>query len=221
MSARLIFACILAVVLTVGPAVVEGMYTNRWGTPPDMTAAAARLKDFPREFGPWRYAREGEPVSDMVARELSLAGYISTSYTHRDDGTMVTLLLMVGDSGPLLRHPPNICYANRANEQVGEMTKFQVDATDPPSEFNLLVYRRPQSLTNDRFLVAFSMATGPVWKAPKMPRIEFGGAPLLYKVQLLTLLDPSQDTEKGAALLRTFAADFCTAFQQQLHSEGG
>jgi hypothetical protein len=217
----MIMACVAAAALTVAPAIVEGIYSNRWGNPPDMAAAAEQLKNFPREFGSWRYLEDGEPVSDMVSNALALSGYVSRTYVNRDDGSTVMLLLMVGQSGPLLRHPPYICYANRANEQVGEMTKLPVDTTDPPSEFNLLVYRRPQTLTNDRFLVAYSMTTDTIWSAPQMPRLEFGGAPLLYKVQLLTLLDPSQETEKGSAELQKFAADFCTVFQKhtRAHSD--
>lgn len=223
MIGRLVFACVLIAGLTIGPAIVEGIYSNRWGIAPDMTAAADQLKSFPRDFGPWRYTQDGEPVSEMVSKALALAGYVSRGYVNREDGTTVSLLLMVGESGPLLRHPPYICYANRANEQVGPMTKLRADTTTPASEFNLLVYRRPQTLTNDRFLVAYGMTTGSAgsaWSAPQMPRVEFGGAPLLYKVQLLTLLDPSQDSEKGSAQLQKFAADFCTAFQTHVQSKG-
>ena len=71
------------------------------------------------------------------------------------------------------------------------MTKLQVSTTNPAGEFNLLEYKRARSVTNDRFLVAYGLATDAIWKVPAMPRIEFGAAPLLYKVQLLTALDPS------------------------------
>ena len=221
MRGRLALACAAAAALTIAPAILEGLYANRWGNPPDFAAAADQLKGFPQEFGAWKFVSDGDPVSEYVARELGLAGYISRSYAHRENGSVVSLLLMVGQSGPLLRHPPNVCYANRANEQVGEMTTFHVETTKPASQFNLLEYRRPQSLTNDRFLVAYSMAASPTWSAPRMPRVEFGGAKKLYKVQLLTLLDPSQDHEKGAAILQGFAADFCAAFQLQLQADGG
>lgn len=216
---RLSFACVLAVGLTIAPAIVEGIYNNRWGTPPDMVAAANQLQQLPRQMGPWTSARDGEPITETISTELGLAGYVSREYVNRENGARVSLLLMVGESGPLLRHPPYICYANRANQQVGEMTKLRIESTKPASEFNLLAYRRPQSLTNDRFLVAYSMATGSVWSAPQMPRLKFGGALLLYKVQLLTLLDPSQETDKGAAILEKFAADFCSSFQQYVHPD--
>ena len=170
---RLTIACTLATVLTIAPAIVEGIYNNRWGTVPDMSAAAEQLKQFPKQFGHWTLAQEGEPVSDTVSAELSLAGYVSRDYVNRENGAHASLLLMVGESGPLLRHPPNICYANRANEQVGEITKLQVKSTNPTSDFNLLVYKRPHALTNDRFLVAYSMPVGPEWSAPYTWRVKF------------------------------------------------
>ena len=215
MIGRLILACAAAAALTIAPAIVEGIYANRWGVAPDMHAAAEQLKKFPRDFGRWTFVRDAEPIADIIVRELRVAGSLSRDYVNRDDGTTVSLLLMVGESGPLIQHPPYICYANRANQQVGDMTKIHVDTTKPASEFNLLVYRRPQTVTNDRFLVAYSMADGPTWSAPKMPRLEFGGKPILYKVQLLTVLDPSQDSAKGEAVLQKFAEDFCKVFQDR------
>jgi len=158
-------------------------------------------------------------LHELVYKELALSGYVSRTYASRENGTRVSLLLMVGESGPLVRHPPYICYANRANQQVGDMTIFQVDATKPPSEFNLLEYKRPDTITNDRFLVAYSMATDAIWKAPKLPRVEFGGAPLLYKVQILVALDPSQTRENAEAILKQFAKSFCTVFAQHVQPQ--
>ncbi len=221
MSWRLTLACLAVAVLTIAPAIFEGLYVNRWGTPTNMAAAAENIKQFPREFGEWKIESDGDPLSDDVCRALGLAGYVSRTYTNRSNGAVVNLLLMVGQSGPLLRHPPYICYANRANEQVGDMTTFHVDSTTPKSEFNLLEYKRPQTLTNDRFLVAYSMATGPDWSVPELPRVKFGGAPMLYKVQMLTSLDPSQQDKKGVDLLKRFAADFCAEFQKHLPRGSG
>ncbi len=76
MSWRLTFACVLVATFTIVPAIIEGIYSNRWGIRPDMSAAAEQLEHFPKEFGPWSYVREGDPVSDAVSRALSLAGYV-------------------------------------------------------------------------------------------------------------------------------------------------
>jgi hypothetical protein len=214
MIARLALAFAAVSALTIVPAIIEGQYTNRWSTPNDLTAAAKKLDQLPRDLPSWKFSQEGEPLSEDVCRGLGIANYLSRDYTNRETGAIVRVLLMVGQSGPLVRHPPYICYANMANEQIGPMTKFKVDATNPAGEFNLLEYKRARSVANDRFLVAYAMASSPIWKVPDSPRIEFGAAPLLYKIQMLTPLDPTQARETGEAILKRFADEFSTAFQK-------
>ena len=218
MSKQVLLALAAVAVLTIVPALIQGRYVNRWGAPPDLKAASERVETFPREFGDWVFVEEGEALHPEVCRELGVVGYLTRVYKHRESGKMVRVLLMVGQTGPLLRHPPNICYANMANEQIGDMTKLDVSTTTPNGQFNLLEYKRARAVTNDRFLVAFALATDAIWKVPSMPRIEFGAAPLLYKVQLLTPLDPSQSRATGTALLKQFADQFSAAFQAHVHS---
>jgi hypothetical protein len=213
MSKSLILALVAVAALTIVPALIEGHYVNRWGTPPDLAGASERVGSFPREFGAWTFVEDGEPLHPDVCTALAIEGYISRAYKNKKSGAIVRVLLMVGQSGPLLRHPPYICYANLANEQIGDMTKLQATTTTPPGEFNLLEYKQARTVTNERFLVAYGLATDATWKVPAMPRIEFGAAPLLYKVQFLTGLDPSQSREVGTALIQQFVNDFCAAFQ--------
>lgn len=218
MSTRLILALVAVAAFTIGPALIEGKYVNRWGTPPDLSGAADRVGNFPRDFGAWTLAETGEPLAPEVCRELGVSGYVTRTYKNRRSGELVRVLLMVGESGPLLRHPPYVCYANMANEQIGDMTKIKATTTDPAGEFNLLEYKRAQTVTNERFLVAYAMATDATWKVPALPRIEFGAAPMLYKVQLLTSLGPSEQREAGATVLKQFADDFCAAFEKHVQA---
>jgi hypothetical protein len=209
----------LAAALTIGPALLAGHYFNRWGAATDFQTAAEQVQKFPEEFGRWKTEREGEPLSDFVCQELGVAGYVSRQFVNRDNGASVNLLLMVGQSGPLLRHPPNICYANRANRQVGDMTKFKVETPEANSEFTAIEYEPPNSVMNDRFLVAYAMSVGTEWSVPRHPRLEFGGSPKLYKVQLLSPLSSSKDRAKGISTLQQFATDFCAAFQQLVQTD--
>lgn len=212
MKSRLIVAALLIVLLTVVPALIAGQYGKRWGASDDDQAVASQLLKFPTEFGVWRMVAEGEPLSDTVKEELGVASYVSRQYENRENGATVTLLLMVGQSGPLLRHPPNICYANRANRQVGETTTVKTTTAKPESEFTAIEYERPDSVTSDRFVVAYGMTTGTNWAVPKYPRIEFGAAPYLYKVQILAPLKQQQSTNSKVETLEKFANDFSSAF---------
>jgi Protein of unknown function (DUF3485) len=220
MATRDLIAMTAAVTLTVGPALLAGKYLNRWGIKPDLGVAAEQVVKFPTEFGSWQTLRNGEPLAEEVCEELGLAGYISRQYTNRSSGAIVNMLLMVGQPGPLLRHPPNICYANRANRQVGEMTSFDVDARESKSEFTAIEYEPPDALVNEHFLVAFSMSTGTDWSVPQFPRLKFGAASKLYKVQMLTAPNRPQDRTKGIATLKQFASDFCLAFLRQTGEAG-
>jgi hypothetical protein len=219
MKMRIGTALTLAAVLTIVPALLAGHYLNRWGTTAELDAAAERLVKFPNEFGPWKVAREGEPLTKSVREELGIASYVTREYVNRDNGALVNLLIMVGKPGPLLRHPPNICYANRANRQVGDMTTFEVDTTKPSSKFTVIEYEPPTAISSDRFLVVYAMSTGAEWSVPRFPRLEFGAAPKLYKVQMLSPLNLPQDLETGRAALQIFAADFCAAFRTSVVAE--
>ena len=209
---KLLLAMAAAVVLTVAPALVQGRLVHRWGTPPDMSAAAQQLVQFPRSFGDWDVSQDGEPLSEDICHELGLVGHVSRVYKNRTNGEVVTLLLMLGQSGRLVRHPPDICYANRANQQVNEATTMSVDTTAPPSELRLLEYRKSGLATEDRFLVAYGLTTDITWSAPKYPRIAFGGSPHVYKLQILTTLEPGEKWAAGHAVLQGFANKFCDVF---------
>jgi hypothetical protein len=215
MKLRLILFLTAAAALTIAPAIVEGLYLNRWGAPADLESAAAQMKQFPSEFGNWKLVSEGEPLSDGVCKELGVAGYVTRNFENRETGATVSLLLMVGQPGPLLRHPPNICYANRANRQVGEITKFRVAEAQPKAEFDAIEYEPPDAMASNRFMVAYAMSTGDEWSVPRFPRLEYGATPKLYKVQMLSILTPPLDRAKGIENLQQFATEFCAAFHQQ------
>lgn len=212
MKARAVIAAILVALLTIGPALLAGQYGSRWRDSSESKEAADQLLEFPTEFGVWKMVKEGDPLTDVVKEELGVASYVSRVYENRDNGANITLLLMVGQAGPLLRHPPNICYANRANRQVGDVTTFKASSPTSTSEFTAIEYERPDPVTRDRFVVAYGMTDGADWSVPKYPRVKFGAAPCLYKVQMLSGLKPQQSADNKLVVVEQFANDFTAAF---------
>lgn len=205
-----LLAVALIAILTVPPALLQGRYVHRWQTPEAQVDAATHLEELPREFGRWRAVEDGEPLSAEVCQELGLSGNIKRTYVDVDSGTQIDLLLMVGASGKLVRHPPNICYGNRANQQVGVMETISTTGVEPASSLSLIEYRRDAEAAGTRFLVAYGFSTGEEWSSPKWPRMEFGGEPMLYKMQLLT---PVAGDNRQAALDEQVA--FLNQFVQQ------
>jgi len=212
MKSRVALAALLVLALTIVPALLAGHYLNRWGTTTELEAAAKMLVQFPNEFGAWKSTHDGEPLTPYVVEELGIASYVSRQYENQENAATVNMLLMVGQAGPLLRHPPNICYANRANRQVGDEITFQIDQTTPASQFTAMQYEPPGGIASDRFIVAYAMSTGREWSVPRYPRLAYGAAPLLYKVQILSTPGSTQESDKGVKTAEKFAADFTAAF---------
>jgi hypothetical protein len=216
-----LLAIAVIALLTVPPALLQGRYVHRWKTPATQLDAASHLSELPREFGRWRAVEDGEPLSAEVCKELGLSGNIKRTYLDADSGTTIDLLLMVGASGQLVRHPPNICYDNRANQQVGEMETISTTGLEPASSLSLLEYRRNTEAFGTRFLVAYGFSTGEGWSSPKWPRMTFGGEPMLYKMQLLTPItadDRTRAVDEQLAFLNKFVQEF-SAWHRGLSSK--
>ncbi|QDU89355.1 hypothetical protein Pla175_27440 [Pirellulimonas nuda] len=207
-------AALTAVVaLTVGPAVLHGSYSNRWGVPASRLRAAESIGAFPSKMGAWEVFEEGKPLSEGVQRELGLAGYVHRYYRHAESGKVAMLLLMVGQPGPLVRHPPDICYGSRANKLLnGERMEVADADSDRASEFRVLTYK-PNTRLREDFRVAFAFTSDGTWAAPGAPRVVYGGEPLVYKVQIqLPLSDIDPDDQR--VLLKQLLGEFVAAFDR-------
>lgn len=207
---------LIALALTIAGAFVEGAYSGRWGTPPDLSAAATSIESLPDVIGDWNHIEDGDRLTKSISNELGLIDHVNRVYEHTETGQRVQLLLMVGRPGPLVRHPPTVCYANRAHKQLGDPRWiFATDERDPESDrFQLLTYRPARASGEERFYVAYSHSVGGRWDTPDLPRLEYGGSPALFKAQ--TLLNVNTDRDEAPALeeLTKFLREFIAVFAE-------
>ncbi|WP_425398122.1 hypothetical protein [Aeoliella sp.] len=204
-------AVLSIVALTVSPAILHGRYSDRWGMPSEKRAAAVALESYPVDLGEWVSLEDGSPLDERVQKELGVKGHISRVYQNKRTNRVASVLLMVGDAGPLVRHPPEICYGNRENRLKDEsLVSITVGDDQHDSIFRVLSYS-PKSPLESPFLVAYAWSSDGQWSVPKSPRIAFGGEPALYKLQVLVSntdfggVDPDEEL-KG--LLREFVTAF-------------
>lgn len=131
-SGRTTLAAMLVgvVVLTSVPAIVQGVLTRRWSGKADISGAATRLVEFPTKFGDWQQQGDEEKVPEEALRELQCAGCFNRHYVNQRLGRDVTVIVMVGPAGPLIRHPPEICYGNRANELLAKPVDIELTTAD-------------------------------------------------------------------------------------------
>lgn len=207
---------LVAAALTVVGAVTNGVYSQRWGEPAGLAEAGAAIERLPEAMGLWSHVDDGEPLTPFVSNELGLVNHVNRWYEHANSGRRVQILMMVGQPGPLVRHPPTVCYANRAHEQLGpEKWIIDRDSTEP-CRFRLLTYRPSRSEGDERFFVAYSHTTGTGWDAPDYPRVVYGSAAALYKVQIVANLTGEDSEADVVTELRGFVQAFTASFRETI-----
>ncbi|MEM8946768.1 MAG: hypothetical protein AAGD11_16460 [Planctomycetota bacterium] len=200
-----LLALTIALALTIGPAILHGRFSNRWETPANLDEAGVRLHELPRQIGSWRNQEDQRQLSVGVRRELGLVGHFHRRYFHANSGQRLDVLLMVGPPGRLVRHPPEVCYANLANERVGDLETLELIGQADAHSFRLLNFRRVVQPAGGEFSVAYAFATHNAnWQTPNSPRMAFGAQPLLYKVQVLS--------DRSAVAARQDIEDFLGGF---------
>jgi hypothetical protein len=193
--------------LTAVPAVVQGVLTRRWSGKADLSGAAARLVEFPSQFGDWKQQGDEEQVPEEALRELQCAGCFNRHYVNQRLGRDVTVIVMVGPAGPLIRHPPEICYGNRANTLLDKPVDVELTTSDSVSHrLRLLRYANPRAMSGE-FSVVYGWSQNGAWDVPAYPRVEFGAAPLLFKMQVLTTDSVPKDGGLPTATAK-FLSDF-------------
>lgn len=207
---------LIALALTIAGALVEGSYSGRWGTPPNLSEAAESITALPEAIGVWQHVADGDRLTKSISNELGLIDHVNRVYENADTGQRVQLLLMVGRPGPLVRHPPTVCYANRAHQQMGDPRWiFASEDRDPDSDrFQLLTYRPARANGEERFYVAYSHSVGERWDTPELPRLAYGGAPALFKAQALLNSNSEQDESAVLEELAAFLREFIDAFAE-------
>jgi hypothetical protein len=198
-------ATALTVVLVAG--VVHGLWTDRWVTAEEPTAAAARLDQLPMVLGDW----EGQNV-EIDARDLeAISGYLCRRYVNRRDHNEVSVFLVCGRPGPVAIHTPDLCY-QASGYEVGPRATYT--GPEPPSgpaaEFFTAQCKKTKASGQTQLRIFWSWYAGGAWLVADNPRLAFARHAVLYKLYLV---------HKTFSAHEPFAEDPCTDLMKQLLPE--
>ena len=177
---------LILLILTVGSTVIHGRLTYRWGIPADLQQSADFVSAIPKQLGSWNYVVDANPMTAGVIEELGVTEYVSRVYTNGTDS--VTLLLMAGKTGSLIRHTPDICYSATGNTFLKEPTPVALTVDGQEHEFRVLTIHPSSDLAGD-FAVVYGFAHGGRFLSPAKPRLEYHGLPAVEKIQVLCKSD--------------------------------
>ncbi len=207
---------LIAVLVTAASGLIDGRIQNRWGISAKMAAAARKLQELPADFGPsgcWRMRSSGE-LEANVRDVLQCAGYLLRKCVHAQTGEVVDVILLVGPTGPISVHTPDICYSSREYSIIAERERIALsDPQGVEHQFWGMTLQR-RDAAGDRLRVYYAWTTGGPWAAPSQPRFSFAGRPYLYKLQVVAPVPP--DYAGGADPAHRLLADFVGAAKPYL-----
>jgi hypothetical protein len=161
---------------------LHGQWTDRWGEPSDVSAAANALPSVvPLAFGDWEGRDITREESEVVYRANS--PQIVRRYVNRTTGAAVGFLLTCGrPSSMIIEHTPKTCYSELGYEEVGDGRRLQVGPNDKRSDFFSHTFIKSMPTTTTRVRLLWSWSDGRSWSFPERPRIAFARTPVLYKI---------------------------------------
>lgn len=196
------FGIVLVAALTLASGIIHGRMSNRWGPSPDLLAAAKKLENLPRQFATWQLLSSGE-MSDEVLKMLECTGYAVREYQDQETYERVTMTLLLGPSGPMSVHTPDICLPSRDYKALENPRRVPVSVGEGQSaEFWRQTFQA-NDLNAGQLRVYYAWSPDGHWSAPEEPRFKFADRPFLYKLQLVSGLPPGTETE---------ATDTCQRF---------
>ncbi len=198
---------VTALSLVVAFGVLEGLWTDRWGTARDPGVAAARLADIPLGVGDW----QGEAL-EMDAQEFAkaeISGYAMRRYVNQSTGASLTVLLVCGRPGPVSLHPPDVCYSGAGYDLVGEpvLQSVEVGPGGKTASFRTAPFVKTAAPVPEPLRILWSWSASGTWSAEDNPRLSFARAPVLYKLYVIRSLqstDEPLDKDPALGFLQEF-----------------
>ena len=179
---------IVVFVLTIAVTLVAGWLTQRWEWFGGLSEAREALKSLPMQMGSWEADEEGTLTDESVNTLRIQNSYIYRMYKHKNTQVVVYVTLMVGPSGKITVHTPEICFGGRdyVKDSVRVSVPITVQLSSGDDEDNTFwrVNFTGQSLdVNNRISFYYAVSTGGAWNAVEKPRTTYQKYRNVYKIQ--------------------------------------
>ncbi len=207
-----VLAVTLVVTLTVASGWIHGKLNSRWGPPQTMCDVAKKLESLPASFsagdplaapGEDTAASPGAPAVDSLLgkaqwvmksddpmdpyalKMLRCAGYVNRTYEHSITGAAIRMSIILGPSGEVAVHTPEVCFASRQYEEAGERLSVAIECPNgSKGEFWSNAFQPRDKINGQPVCVFYAWSTGGPWLAAEGSTLRFSGRPYLYKIQL-------------------------------------
>ena len=150
---------------------------------------------------------------------LECTGNIVRTYENSRTGEEVSVFVIVGPTGPITVHTPEICFRSQDYPMRGPHQRVAISTAGRDDHFWVTDFE-PKDLSRDLLRVYYAWGTGDGWSAPDYERVAFAGSPYLYKIQASCRL-PAGTNLKTHDTCRQFLEDFLPVLQPRLVEPAG
>lgn len=211
-------ALILLLAGTLATEFLFGSWSHRQEQASQLEQGTQRIGTVPEHFGDWQL-RDEEPFAPEVVNTLQCPAYLNRHYVNTRTGAKVSATLIVGPAGPMVAHKPEICFTGREFRQVGQ-TETVTIALDQNREhrFHVANFQR-RDLEGTRIACYYGWTNDGAWLAPSNPRLELGGEPSLYKIQIVTQNPVYEEDQQETPVAEQFLKDFLPVITNSVFPE--
>ena len=119
---------------------------------------------------------------------------------------------MLGPSGPIAVHTPEVCFSSRDHKRIESRKETAVGESG--DELWAMTFEA-NDLNANLIRVYYGWTPGNRWEASKNPRVSLASCPYLYKIQLATHLPAGMNIEDNDPC-KNFLEDFIPVLKEHL-----
>ena len=219
-KSRLIIGLLVVCILTGGTTYVVGNNWGRWGAMnANMKEAGVVFDQLPKETDNWIAEEEDQKLDRAAIDQLEVANYVVRRYTHKSTQERVSLIIMIGPTGRLVVHTPEICFGGR-NYTPESTVSAKISYEDANTKdihkdvFRKIVFHN-QAMEGGSKVFYFGVSVGGPWmEIVDSTRRDLQQYRYLYKLQLEAFV-PSNATGDDDVISR-FLTEFLPTFNAKL-----
>jgi EpsI family protein len=198
----------LAVVIMIAAGALQGKWSERWGTFPELQIFSEQLDKIPLQIGEWKGADQ-EKSDERTLKIAGAEGELVRTYrnAHNEEVRISIICARLQD---IFYHTPDRCYPAAGFEMQGEPHAEVIDCPgDVSAEFFTTSFLKSEATGTHTERGFWSWSGDGQWVAPKNPKLKFAGQQhALYKLYVFA----SEPSGKKKTTDRDFARDFIRAF---------
>lgn len=195
-----------AVVIMIVSCLVQGSWSERWGTFPELQLFAQQLDQIPKDVGEWK-GEDAEKSSEQILKIAGAEGEFVRVY-HNASGQTVRVSIICARLRDVFYHTPDRCYPAAGFEMMGEPQEKVVEIGNSTAEFFTTTFLKSEPTGTHSERGYWSWSGDGNWIAPKNPKLKFAGQKALYKMYVFAAV-PSGAKKPGED---DYSVDFIRAF---------